>query len=157
MFCYKKQQLLKSIYTQKRFFRVVFFIYTLFLLVAVFFTPERLNSYPIMVKPNFIPFNNILYQFLYSPDYIPPGHTESLILNIIGNLLLFVPMSFFISLINDINKKKIFLICFLISMLIETIQGIFHLGVFDIDDLILNSISTCMGIFLFGKMKNKYL
>lgn len=39
---------------------------------------------------------------------------------------------------------------FLASLLTETVQLVFHLGWFDVDDLINNTLGTLMGFILFA-------
>ncbi len=68
-------------------------------------------------------------------------------LNIFGNIILFVPMGI---LINNLTRPILIKMIYLLSIiiLIEVIQFIFNLGIFDILDIILNFIGGITGILL---------
>lgn len=70
---------------------------------------------------------------------------------LVGNVLFFMPMGFFVSLY---TKKKSLICTFLWSLffiiIIELIQFITCLGVFDIDDMILNSLGVIIGWFSYN-------
>ena len=69
--------------------------------------------------------------------------------NIIGNILLFVPFGFFTSYFLDLEKKRyIFLLTFIVSIVIETIQ--LNIGrAFDVDDVILNLAGGFLGYLMY--------
>jgi glycopeptide antibiotics resistance protein len=67
--------------------------------------------------------------------------------NVIGNILIFVPLGGYLSLFR--NKKKAIsnlLAIAIVSLLTEIIQGFTHIGTADIDDLILNTLGGFIGI-----------
>ncbi len=59
----------------------------------------------------------------------------------------FLPIGFLVTLLFPLFKslKLILFISFFTSLLFETVQLIFVLGVFDVDDLILNSLGGAFG------------
>lgn len=67
-----------------------------------------------------------------------------------GNIVLFFPLGFYITLLNR-NKKISVNVCLiaLISTLAEIAQYLFSVGVTDIDDVILNTLGGFMGILAF--------
>lgn len=78
---------------------------------------------------------------------------------LVGNICMYIPIGIYIEY-RFFNKKSTLKIgLFLIYIfLIELIQHIFKKGVFDIDDIILNSIGFLIGVFLvkgIKKLKNK--
>ena len=88
---------------------------------------------------NFIPFKEI---FRY------PIGSSNFIKNVIGNITLFIPFGFFSSYYLK-NKKMLtpFILSLITSLTIESVQ--FYIGrVFDIDDIILNTLGGIIG-FLF--------
>ena len=99
---------------------------------------------------NLIPFKTISFYFLaFVGDYI----NKSIVLgNIVGNILMFVPLDLFISIFFPSKiiglKRKIFMFLFFI-IVIEVIQLVTQTGFFDVDDIILNSIGFMTGYFLF--------
>lgn len=89
---------------------------------------------------NFIPFNEILrYSFL----------SKGFIRNIVGNLIMFVPFGFFTAYFLRVKRYHVpFIICMLVSMIIELTQT--QIGrVFDIDDIILNVIGGIIGYLIY--------
>jgi glycopeptide antibiotics resistance protein len=69
--------------------------------------------------------------------------------NFIGNILLFVPFAFILMLVFRItNIRTIVVLGFLSSVLIEIVQYITHLGVADVDDVMLNTAGTAIGAYL---------
>lgn len=70
---------------------------------------------------------------------------------IFGNLLLLLPLGFFIPLFSksNINFFKTFLIIMLTSILIEFSQVLFGVGIGSIDDLLLNTLGGLFGYIIF--------
>lgn len=70
---------------------------------------------------------------------------------VILNILLYLPMGFLLPLIMPkLRIGRVVLIGFLASLLTETVQLVFHLGWFDVDDLINNTLGTLIGFILFA-------
>lgn len=87
---------------------------------------------------NFIPFKEILrYNF----------GSRLFIKNIIGNMVMFVPYGFFVSLYGKtVNWKSAFGLVFIASVVIESTQ--LAIGrVFDVDDILLNVSGGMIGYF----------
>ncbi len=70
--------------------------------------------------------------------------------NLAGNILGFVPAGFFIPILWKKRRGFLFTVCitFEMSLLVETLQLIFRVGSFDVDDLILNTLGGVLGYFL---------
>jgi len=92
---------------------------------------------------NFVPFETILRYINYSQYF----NLEIIIINLLGNLLIFTPMGFLLPLLSKRFRKAWAVICvgFLSSLAVETIQFIFTVGSADIDDLILNTLGAWFG------------
>ncbi|PQZ54173.1 hypothetical protein CQZ94_18295 [Bacillus sp. MYb209] len=106
-------------------------------------------------RTNFIPFRTL-------KEYISNMNITSSFINIIGNIIPFIPLGFLIPIVFPIKKTfiKTMIICFIIIMLIENIQLFTYLGSMDIDDVILNQISCMIGyIFYLSyiKIKNRLI
>lgn len=69
-------------------------------------------------------------------------------LEIIGNIILFIPVGMMFSLIFKLDLKRCFIIGFALSLLIECCQWYFWLGSFEIDDLIHNTVGAVLGTIL---------
>lgn len=76
---------------------------------------------------------------------------ESFIVNIFGNILAFAPFGFLLPIITPENRKwiKLALITFLFSLTIELLQLVFKVGIFDVDDLLMNTLGGLLGYFIF--------
>ena len=97
---------------------------------------------------NFIPFK-IIYDTIIE---LNKGNVYYLLISFLGNIIMFIPIGFFIKKIYNLDTKKIVKIGFLISLSIEIIQ-IFTGRQTDIDDLILNTLGVYLGT-LFVKKRN---
>ena len=94
---------------------------------------------------NLIPFKTILYYL--------QGHNGFLIacINIVGNIAALVPLGFLLPLVfSNMNWKKTLLVAIGSGLSIELVQVYLHIGIFDIDDVILNGLGVIIG---FGKFK----
>lgn len=98
---------------------------------------------------NLIPFRTIGTFFRH---FIP----DVFLVNIVGNILMFMPWGFGLVLLWKRNQSiaRILLLCFLITILIETMQLFIGRSV-DVDDLILNFIGGCLGAALCMGLKKK--
>ncbi|WKN32538.1 VanZ family protein [Porifericola rhodea] len=77
-------------------------------------------------------------------------HTQALILNVGGNILLFVPMGILLyNLRQRLGYKALpFWGAALISLSVESIQILCRVGNFDVDDIILNTLGSLLGASL---------
>ncbi len=76
------------------------------------------------------------------------------ILNVIGNVLIFIPLGTFIMLYRKEKKAlKTVLNIFVSSVLVEVIQFIFALGVTDIDDVMLNTLGGLLGVLFYYTLR----
>ena len=156
---YRSYEFIKS--RNLKFFKEVkIILFTLYILILLFVTLFKFpylefinpfDTYMYKVEGlrgliNIIPFNETIETL--SDKSIPIMNP---IRNIIGNILLFIPLGFLIPIINpNLNKiVKIILIGFCLSLSIEIIQ-IFTMGnVCDIDDVIFNTIGALIGIVIY--------
>ena len=123
---------------------ILFIYYSIFIFNISFFARTTdVNSY------NLIPFKTIL-------TIIKKSNIYSIIINIFGNFLIFMPINYCLVDLFKINTPlKNCLTSFTIILLIETIQYIFKLGVFDIDDIILCTSGMIIFYFIYNKFLNK--
>lgn len=101
---------------------------------------------------NFIPFKTVV-------DYLVNKENLSILIikdNILGNVIAFIPFGFLMCLIfnNSIRLKNVFKATFSLSLLLEGLQLITGLGIFDIDDLILNTFGGVIGLLIYRLIKN---
>ena len=141
--------------TRRKFSRTVlwtgFVIYGL-IVFGILFLNGRSGRFPYdsvweymkySVQP--IPFKTI---FGYVEEVIAHRWMLGLaIRNVLGNFILFYPMGIFLPClfrsVRTVKKSLLISLCTILS--VETIQLIFRLGIFDIDDLILNMSGWVLG------------
>lgn len=95
-------------------------------------------------KTNLIPFKVLYETFIL----VKNGNINYLIINFLGNIVLFVPFGFFIPLLWRTSGKKTVLIGFCCSLFIEVCQLFLARGT-DVDDLILNTTGVLLGTLVF--------
>jgi glycopeptide antibiotics resistance protein len=98
---------------------------------------------------NLIPFKTILFYL--------QGHNGFLIafINIIGNIVALVPLGLLLPFVlQKLNWKKILLLSFVAGLAIELVQMCLHIGIFDIDDVILNGLGVIVGYWKFKIFSN---
>ena len=65
--------------------------------------------------------------------------------------MLFIPIPLLVTLLNqNISVKNQFIIGFIIALAVELLQLIFSVGIFDVSDIVLYSIGTSIGIYIFN-------
>jgi glycopeptide antibiotics resistance protein len=97
-------------------------------------------------KANTTPFSTI--KLFYNSRRMNP---EFMMNNLLGNLLGFIPFGFLLPLLIPFfrNLFKTLVAGFLLSLGYETVQLVFGLGVFDVDDLLLNTAGVLIGFIIF--------
>lgn len=120
---------------------IIVVYYCILLFNMTFFARfTNINSY------NLIPFKTIYEIILNNSLY-------SIIINIFGNLIVFMPIEYFLIKLFNINKFKInFIISFIIILMCEIIQYVFKLGIFDVDDIILCVSGMMLFYFVYNKI-----
>ncbi|WP_377891579.1 VanZ family protein [Alkalihalobacillus sp. R86527] len=130
----------------------------------------------------FIYLGALVYSTLFIYNYYPYGKSVNLVLfdsiklmwesgsywliikNIIGNILLFMPLGFLVPLVHRKCRSffVIALIGFTISTMIELLQYLAAHRIFDIDDILLNGLGAVVGygvyrvsLWIYKKVKRK--
>lgn len=94
--------------------------------------------------PNFVPFRTILPYLLGHKGLIIAG------INLIGNIALLVPIGFLAPFINQkLNSKSSLFIAIISGLTIEMMQVVLGVGIFDIDDILLNALGVMIGYWAF--------
>ena len=125
-----------------KFSRVIVFIYYVILLfnMVIFARYNNIHSY------NLIPFKSIVNIFKNRTAY-------SIIINIFGNLLIFMPLEYFLIELFKVKKFSVnFILSFGIIFLIELFQYVFKVGVLDIDDLIICTFGMMLFYIIYCKV-----
>lgn len=136
----------------KKLIKILFYIYIAFLILFVVLkfdgSFERIislhnsiieNEKDGLRNINLIPFRSI------SP-YLRNITEPYAFKNILANILVFIPLGFFVSNKNSKNVFKTLVICLSVILSIECTQLLFKIGFFDVDDIILNFIGSLIGM-----------
>lgn len=106
----------------------------------------------ILFKNGFINYgynaNFILFDFIN--QYHIYGLSQTLLINILGNIALFIPLSIIlINYFKSLTYSNIIFASFITSLSFELIQLSTGWGVFDIDDIFLNTLGGIIGIVIY--------
>lgn len=76
---------------------------------------------------------------------------ESFIVNIFGNIFAFTPFGILLPIISPDNRKflNVMLLTLQFSFTIELLQLVFKVGIFDVDDLFMNTLGGVLGYLIF--------
>jgi Glycopeptide antibiotics resistance protein len=126
----------------RKLYKILIPFYALFLLYLMFFGFGR-NQYDINIVrliPMFSTAGFIKQTILW----------KTIIINIFGNILMFVPFGFLGIVFPRLNNFWTLILDFLSAIiLIESLQYFTRLGVFDIDDVILNTVGAVIGFWIY--------
>jgi glycopeptide antibiotics resistance protein len=104
--------------------------------------------------PNYVPFRTILPYLLGENGFLIGA------LNIGGNIAFLIPIGFLLPFVfTRIDWKRSLVVALLSGMSIELTQVFLHIGIFDIDDVILNGLGLMAGYWmylLFQKTKQRW-
>lgn len=132
------------------------FIYTNVLLYLTVF-PNRFSAPKDQVSVNLMPLQSI-YQNLHAYHH---GYPNLVFLNLAGNILLFVPLGFFLyQAFRTMRWQKAILAGFFLSTMIELLQWMFsQSGIItrssDVDDILLNTLGTALGCILYWMYRRR--
>lgn len=121
----------------------VMILYIMFILSLSFFRGNYGHSSSLSTAINVNPLNII-------KDF---KNSDNTFLLIIGNIFVYIPIGIYFRYLNKIkNNKNLIIIFVLCIILIETIQYVFRMGVWDINDIILNTLGFSIGVIIINKL-----
>jgi glycopeptide antibiotics resistance protein len=95
--------------------------------------------------PNFVPFKTIVPYLLGDKGWIIAS------INLVGNIALLVPLGFLAPLgLRNLTWKASLALGAAAGLCIEVMQTVLRVGIFDIDDVILNALGVMMGYWAFA-------
>ena len=129
--------------------KTISFLYFTFLIYILFFIKRRNNNQDYRDKINIYPFYSKL-TYIKTINWNNINCLKDFLIDVLGNILLFIPLpiAFFWLLSIKFIFFNFFLRIILMSTSIEILQFFFNKGVFDIDDIILNSIGGYCGLLI---------
>lgn len=124
--------------------KYLFWLYLAFLFFILFY--PSLHSRMEENTMNLTPFSGMSIYIFYF-DQFP---LWVVFVNLIGNILAFVPFGFLLSrLFTRMKWFEISLLTAMCSFFVECLQFHFRLGTFDIDDIILNTFGGLLGFLIY--------
>lgn len=138
---------------------ILFILYIIFLLSTIVYTKLTTGAiYPeLNITSNLVPFTSIIETitllltktqgFYYIFDYL------------ILDIILFIPLGLFLPILFPKTKKikNFILICLTISIIKELFQLLLNVGMFNIDDIILNLSGAIISYTIFKNLLSKYM
>ena len=122
----------------RKIYRIFILPYTIFLLYLMFLGFGREQHEANIVR--LLPFVSTILFVQNTTSW------ESIIINLLGNIIMFIPFGFLGWLNAKYFSFKKLIVDFLSALIIvEALQYLTRLGVFDIDDLALNSLGVWIG------------
>ena len=99
---------------------------------------------------NFAPFKTIVAQL------IARGNPLIAVVNLIGNIIPFMPIGLLAPLVfRSISWQKALVLGVLTGLTFEVMEVVFRVGIFDIDDVILNAFGVMVGYGAFVMFKRR--
>lgn len=94
--------------------------------------------------PNFVPFATIVPYLMGHKGLVIAG------INIVGNIALLVPLGFLAPLVyRAMTWQKAFVLSVVSGSVIEVMQVVMRVGIFDIDDVLLNALGFMLGYWAY--------
>ncbi len=99
---------------------------------------------------NYIPFMETINMF--KNNYMNYMGIRNAVYNVVGNILVFVPLVFFIPLLFEMKNKIIYIALygFLTSLAIDFVQLFTAFNITDIDDIIFNTLGSIFGFIIYN-------
>lgn len=148
LFCRKQKNFSDKINIYREYIMFCLFIFIVHLFVQTFVVNSGIKDI------NIIPFNIIIKEIIEFNKDITSFKT--FILNIIGNVVIFVPVGIFAAYLWNFSLKRTAVFGFLISLTIESTQLLLP-RTSDVDDLMLNTFGTVIGYFIYKFIKNHFV
>jgi glycopeptide antibiotics resistance protein len=130
------------------FLKGTFSLYAITLVYVFFFLPTRQN----VSGGNIVPFQTIRrYKKHYELFKLHVPTAYGIEAQIYGNILIFIPFGFVLPILFRRFRNPLLSIglVFFLSLLVESIQRVFRIGQFDVDDIILNATGGIIGFVAF--------
>lgn len=126
---------------------VLFIVYIVLLAYFLFFSERYGRTAGTEYRYNLTLFKEIRRFIMYRKNL----GIESFIVNIFGNVFAFIPFGFVLPIISPNNRKflNITLLSFELTVTIEIMQLLLKVGIFDIDDIFMNTCGGILGYLCF--------
>lgn len=133
----------------KKIYKIIIVPYSLLLLYLMFLGMGRFQYEEnlITVEPVFS-----TIKFIQGPN-----KTIDIVMIVLGNIIMFIPFGFLGWMIPELKKLKPLMFGFISCILIvEALQYFTRMGIFEVDDIILNTFGVYLGWILCNAMDRKF-
>lgn len=98
--------------------------------------------------PNFVPFRSLLPYLLGRR-----GGVMGLI-NVVGNIVLLMPVGYLFALVfREMRLGHSIGLGLMCGFVLEGMEAVFRVGIFDVDDILLNGLGVVLGFLVFARRK----
>lgn len=133
----------------KKFYKFIILPYTIFLLYLMFFGMGRLQY-----EDNIVRIKPIVSTVWFIQETIS---WLDIIRIVLGNVVMFIPFGFLGWIFPQLKNLKSLIITFVSAILIvEALQYFSRLGVFDVDDVILNTFGVFLGFLIRNFLERRF-
>ena len=133
----------------KKFYKFIILPYTTFLLYLMFFGMGRLQY-----EDNIVRIKPIVSTIWFIQETIS---WFDIIKIVLGNVVMFIPFGFLGWVFPQLNNLKRLIITFVSTIVIvEALQYFSRLGVFDVDDVILNTFGVFLGFLIRNFLERRF-
>ena len=88
-------------------------------------------------------------------DFIAISWWKNSLINVLGNIVMFIPYGFLGWIFPACNNFKTLIFSFLsVLIMVEALQYFTRLGVFDVDDFLLNTLGVRIGFEIWRRLEN---
>lgn len=133
----------------KKFYKFIILPYTIFLLYLMFFGMGR-SQY----KDNIVRIKPIVSTIWFIQETIS---WLDIIRIVLGNVIMFIPFGFLGWIFPQLKNLKSLIITFVSAIVIvEALQYFSRLGVFDVDDVLLNTFGVFLGFLIQNFLERRF-
>ncbi|UMQ43932.1 VanZ family protein [Chryseobacterium sp. Y16C] len=132
----------------KKFYKIIIVPYVLFLLYLMFFGMGRtqMEDNLLTIEPIFSTINFIKGCISW----------KDIIIIVVGNVVMFIPFGFLGWIFPNLKELKSLLFTFVSAItIVEAIQYFTRMGIFEVDDIILNTFGVFLGFLMRGLVEKK--
>lgn len=132
----------------KKFYKIIIIPYTLFLLYLMFLGMGRYQY-----EDNIVRIEPVLATIKFIEDTI---QWKDIIRIVLGNIVMFIPFGFLGWVFPQLKDLKNLLFSFMSAIIIaEALQYFTRMGIFEVDDIILNTLGVYLGWLICRQIENR--
>ncbi|MBW8524404.1 VanZ family protein [Chryseobacterium chendengshani] len=132
----------------KKFYRIIILPYTVFLLYLMFFGMGRFQY-----EDNVIRIKPIVSTIWYIQETVS---LKDIVMIVVGNVVMFIPFGFLGWVFPKLIELQNLIFTFVSAItIVEALQYFSRMGIFEVDDIILNTFGVYLGWQIFRFIENR--